>query len=131
MYRAGINKDKKKRSLLLKKKAKVRKFNARAMDFLRSEIKVYEKYNCKLTIEEKVGWLRDWRSDPRVEWIKASREKFLKVRSSYPCIKDFEEFGPEAEGIEKMTDDEWNNFAAYVGLIDEDEDGEPFYYEFV
>ena len=89
MYRAGINKDEKKRSLLLKKKAKVRKFNALAMDFLRNEIKVYEKYNCKLTIEEKVGWLRDWRSDPRVERIKASREKFLKLRDSFPEVGEF------------------------------------------
>ena len=131
MLRTGLNKDARKKVLLDKKKAKIRAFNARAMTFLKGEIKVYEKYNRKLTIEEKVSWLRDWRSDPRVEWIKASREKFLRVRSSYPCIKDFEEFGPEAEGIDPMTDEEWNNFAAYVGLIDEDVDGEPFYYEFV
>lgn len=131
MFRAGLNKDLRKREQRRAQKAKVREFNKNNIGFLRREIKVYEKYNRKLTIEEKVSWLRDWRSDPRVEWIKASREKFLRVRSSYPCIKDFEEFGPEAEGIDPMTDEEWNNFAAYVGLIDEDVDGEPFYYEFV
>ena len=131
MFRAGMNKDLRKRERRVAQKAKVREFNKNNIGFLRNEIKMYEKYNCKLTIEEKVAWLRDWRSDPSVERIKARREKFLKVRSSYPCIKDFEEFGPGAEGIDPMTDEEWNNFAAYVGLIDEDVDGEPFYYEFV
>ena len=102
-----------------------------AMSFFRNEIKVYEKYNRKLTTEEKVAQLRDWKRDPWVERVEGRRARFLKVRASYPCIKDFDDLGPEAEGIEPMSDEEWNNFAAYVGLIDEDADGEPFYYEFV
>ena len=131
MFRAGMNKDLRKRERRVEQKAKVREFNKNNIGFLRREIAMYEKYNVPLPMEEKVRWLRAWRNDPLGAARNNSRKKFFKIRSSYPCIKDFEEFGPEAEGIDPMTDEEWNNFAAYVGLIDEDVDGEPFYYEFV
>ena len=89
MFRAGMNKDLRKRERRVAQKAKVREFNKNNMGFLRREIAMYEKYNGPLPLEEKVQWLRAWRNDPLGEARNNSRKKFFKLRDSFPEVGEF------------------------------------------
>ena len=89
MFRAGMNKDLRKREQRRARKAKVREFNKNNIGFLRREIAMYEKYNVPLPMEEKVRRLRDWRSDPDAEADNNSRKKFFKLRDSFPSAGEF------------------------------------------